>query len=265
MFCSNCGKEIDDSSKFCRHCGYSVGCGNLEKMPHIISGKIKNKSSNDVKAIGINLLVAVLLIVYVLCNFIPIVKTESYLGRKDYNITSFTKEILYNEYSFSFYGTWSRGEDYYTWPANGGVVSVFDYIHAKSIHIGDQSYDETMEILSSGMYISALILIVINSFLVIISIIRLIKNQLLSKKLLDLILFLEILRLGFLLFDIISIINLAPDVFRHKDYWLGGYEVAVATMYPFYLPTIVILIFLQIIYHMYYKRFKVSLKDSVDN
>ena len=43
MFCSNCGKEINDNAKFCQYCGYQILSNeNLEEMG---SNNISNKSS----------------------------------------------------------------------------------------------------------------------------------------------------------------------------------------------------------------------------
>ena len=39
MFCSNCGKEIEDNSKFCKHCG--TGCDSNE------SSQLKTESNNE--------------------------------------------------------------------------------------------------------------------------------------------------------------------------------------------------------------------------
>ena len=29
MFCSKCGKEIEENAKFCHHCGYEIGSSGL--------------------------------------------------------------------------------------------------------------------------------------------------------------------------------------------------------------------------------------------
>ena len=40
MFCSKCGKEIEDNAKFCQYCGHEVGTSKIDNKIIPIPNKI---------------------------------------------------------------------------------------------------------------------------------------------------------------------------------------------------------------------------------
>lgn len=255
MFCSNCGKRIAESSKFCKFCGYDMeeGISNSEKTFEAIKLIIKDKKIDDIKTKKFTFLVIVLLIIFVICNFVPVVRTESYIGQENYNIISFTKNILYSDYKFICNGK-SCGHEPHIWNDMGHTTSIFGYMHGKSIHLGDQSYGEDIEMFTWFMYMFSLIIMSLNIFFVIVISMKLIKRQFFSKRLLNTIFLLEIIRVGILNYIIRFIIETVPEVFKHKNFYVGDYEIATTTICPFYVATIIVMLILEIIYYILFKH-----------
>ena len=100
MYCSNCGNQIPDNSKFCKFCGdkvknvYSYPVNEENEKTNLVSSNIafQNRTGEDIML----LLSAVMLMAIVLCYLLPVVEIKSYTDEKEYNIFSLTQDIIYN-------------------------------------------------------------------------------------------------------------------------------------------------------------------------
>ncbi|WP_291490180.1 zinc-ribbon domain-containing protein, partial [Desulfurella sp.] len=69
MFCPNCGKEIDDSSKFCKFCGYNITQQDKQKQEEKQTNTPKDSLKPDLKVIqkpkNDSLLVVIIVVVLI--------------------------------------------------------------------------------------------------------------------------------------------------------------------------------------------------------
>lgn len=134
MYCYNCGKQIQDNSRYCKFCGTMI-----QREPDQLLDRgdnMENVRASQNYGYGnfIVLLTVVMLMVVGLCYLLPIVKSETRLEVQEYNIFSFTQDVIYDKYTFNYpveqgQAEWDNG----VWNANGEVVSVFEYMHGKSL------------------------------------------------------------------------------------------------------------------------------------
>lgn len=255
MYCYNCGKQIQDNSRYCKFCGTMI-----QREPDQLLDRgdnMENVRASQNYGYGnfIVLLTVVMLMVVGLCYLLPIVKSETRLEVQEYNIFSFTQDVIYDKYTFNYpveqgQAEWDNG----VWNANGEVVSVFEYMHGKSLEMGNAGYTEFVYKSSLTLYWIALVMMGINIVLIGYSIIRVTRGDTLLEEIIQQMLFLEIARSVIIIGLIKSIVKGVPEIFAQYDYWFGEMETANITVYPFYLVPLILMILLLIINKIYSKE-----------
>ena len=264
MYCSNCGKQILDNSKFCKFCGYetqnahSQHLSEEDEKTNLVSSNImfQDRTGGNIML----LLSAIMLMAIVLCYLLPVVKSKSYIEERQYNIFSLTQDVIYsNNYILSsstsrttdgpiisMIGGNSLYQEKEGWNEKHETVSVFEYMYQKSLKTGDASYTKGMYKLSLTFYWIALFIMVINAVLIGYMIMEILGRRNFANGILPQILILEVARTAIIIFLMKSIVKAVPEAFQHYDYLFGGYETAEITIIPFYLTPILLLIILMI-------------------
>lgn len=253
MYCYNCGKQIQDNSKYCKFCGSMIQGANHEYLD--LNNDIEKESVPHGYGNFMILLIVIMLMAIGLCYLLPIFKSETFLETREYNIFSFTQDIIYDNYTFNYPVAQEQVErDNGVWNANGEIVSVFEYMHGKSLNVGDASYTEFIYKSSLTLYWLALVMMGINLILIVYSITQATGRNVLSEGIIQQMIFLEIARSVIIIGLIESIVKGVPEIFAQYDYWFGEMETANITVYPFYLVPLILMILLLIINKMYSKE-----------
>ena len=266
MYCNNCGNQIPDNSKFCRFCG-----GEIKKEYRHQINEDNSLNSNGNKVILQNragkdmiyLLSVVLLIAVALSYFLPVIKSESYIEEKEYNILSLTQDVIYsNKYSLKFavenyiFGGENLSQQKEGWNEKNETVSVFEYMYQKSLKTGDASYTKPMYKISLTFYWISLGIMAINVILIVYLIVNIVCRKFFVDGIIQQILILEGIRTAIVIFLIRTIINAVPEVFQHYDFWFGDYETADVTIELFCLLPFALLFIVMIIKNTYFKENK---------
>lgn len=98
-FCSQCGQELDLSSRFCSRCGYEIGKDSKKSELTKINDSISNSNvittiRSEPKILMVIIIVATILFCLVVINFTD--------AREESQIVNISEAVLYNGQSFSF-------------------------------------------------------------------------------------------------------------------------------------------------------------------
>lgn len=135
MFCRQCGKELTDGAKFCKHCGAALDAGNRPAAEKAVRKQKKSKGGI------IAALVAVLLVAAVGVGVVLYLNSDSYHIKKNMKLA----EECFAE------GEYKDALSYYKAALKSDPSLVDAYLGSADIYMEESRYQDAVDILGKGM------------------------------------------------------------------------------------------------------------------